>query len=200
MQLDDLENQSRHNNLRVMGLPKSFNSDSLQDICSSRIPSTLRIASPCIVERAHCLKTPFNDRCTDSLSPLFESHGQSQCLEIILQLKISLTWWPQDSSLCGLFAGSFTKTTCVALYQKKVKFTLAYPAIVHFTDPSGYLKSFSNLEEVTHYLQAYLHISMDVSSTTSPSHMVEPRDQRSPKKDPPKKIRLFNSSGHDRSH
>lgn len=87
---------------------------------------------------------------------------------------------------------------CQALFQKGVKFTLAYQATLHFTDPSGDPKSFSHPEEASHYLQAYLHIPMDTSNGPAPPRTTEPRDQRSPRKDPPKRFR-FSNSGRNKS-
>lgn len=54
---------------------------------------------------------------------------------------------------------------CASLYQKRIKFTLAYQAILLFSDPAGDPK---NLEEAMQYLQAYLHIPMDTSAPPIP--------------------------------
>lgn len=84
---------------------------------------------------------------------------------------------------------------CAALYKNKIKFTLAYPAILRFTDPSDNSKSFSHPEEAMHFLQAYLHTPVDTSAPSTPSRLPEPRDQRSPKNDPAKKLCLTDFYG-----
>lgn len=134
--LDDFENQSRGNNLRVIGLPKSFNSDSLQDICTSDIPSTLGITSLCIVERAHRMETPSNEErtpqpvivsyldYTDRVNVL-KSFRNSKSLQIDgFKLLLLVDYSQEVSRRWKAF-----QPICAALYQKGVKFTLAYPAI-----------------------------------------------------------------------
>lgn len=56
--LDDLENRSHRNKLRVISLPESYNSESLLELGTVRIPAALGITAPCVVERAHRLGAP----------------------------------------------------------------------------------------------------------------------------------------------
>lgn len=53
--LDDLENRSRRNNIRIVGLPEQYKATDLKDICKQTIPKTLGIKTICTVERAHRL-------------------------------------------------------------------------------------------------------------------------------------------------
>lgn len=48
--LDDIENCSRRNNLRIIGLPESFSNAQLADICVVTIPEQLSLRAPCIIE------------------------------------------------------------------------------------------------------------------------------------------------------
>lgn len=148
--LDDLENMSRRNNLRLIGLPGSFNDDSLHNICTKRIPNTLAIDSRCTVERSHCLETPLNDRCTqrpvivrylnyiDRVN-IFKSFQNSKSLQLDVQKLLNFTDYSQEVS-CRRKA---SQPICQALYQNGVKFTLAYPANLRFTEPSGYPELFT---------------------------------------------------------
>lgn len=53
--LDDLENRSRRNNIRIVGLPEQYKASELKDICEQTIPKALGIKTTCTVERAHRL-------------------------------------------------------------------------------------------------------------------------------------------------
>lgn len=44
----DLDNCSRRDNLRVIGLPESYTPQQLQNICSHKIPRNLGLKQPCI--------------------------------------------------------------------------------------------------------------------------------------------------------
>lgn len=50
--LKDLENRSRQNNLRLIGLPESVPANELQVICEVDLPATLNVNGRCRVERA----------------------------------------------------------------------------------------------------------------------------------------------------
>lgn len=102
----------------IIGLPESFNSDSLQEICEVRILCALGISTPCIVERTCRLGGPSNEK-------------HIPCHILVRYLNYSDRVYPE----------------ILALYQKGVKFTLAYPAILNFTDPSGDSKKKSHPED-----------------------------------------------------
>lgn len=73
--------------------------------------------------------------------------------------------------------------SCNTLFQKGIQFTLAYPAILKFTNQSGEPNSFTHPGKATNYIQAYLYISMDIQPPAAPSLSPNNRDLRSPKKD-----------------
>lgn len=60
--LGDIENRSRRNNIRIVGLPESIKTAALFKICNETIPKELGINRPCTVERAHRLGGIKNDR------------------------------------------------------------------------------------------------------------------------------------------
>lgn len=52
--IEDLENCSRMNNLRIMGLPETYKHTSLDlDIYVTHIPEVLGLHFKCVPERAH---------------------------------------------------------------------------------------------------------------------------------------------------
>lgn len=60
--IDDLENRSKRNNLRIVGLPETYKPRDLLHLCAHDIPKALGIKKNCEVERAHRLGTPQTDR------------------------------------------------------------------------------------------------------------------------------------------
>lgn len=53
--MEDLENLSRRNKLRLVGLPKTIPAQELQVICEVDLPAALQMERRCRVERAHCI-------------------------------------------------------------------------------------------------------------------------------------------------
>lgn len=173
--LDDLENRFRRNNPWVIGLPESYNVDSLADICSTHIPCTLGISSPFTVERAHQLGAPSKDRCTprpvivrflnyaDRVN-ILKSFSNSKSLQLDSYKLLSFADYSQEvSRRCKA-----SQPICAALLQKGVKFTLVNPAILRLSDPAGDPKTHSHPEKAMQYLQALLYIPMDTSAPLTP--------------------------------
>lgn len=50
--INDLENPSRGNNLRIIGLPEAYKMANLHRLCTEYIPKVLGIKHICTVERA----------------------------------------------------------------------------------------------------------------------------------------------------
>lgn len=53
--IDDLENRSRRNNLRIIGIPESYKATYKMRLCIKAIPKALGLHNTMPVERAHCL-------------------------------------------------------------------------------------------------------------------------------------------------
>lgn len=51
--LEDLENCSHCNNLRMVGLPKSIKHSDLHNICEADLPQALGLTHKCRIDRAH---------------------------------------------------------------------------------------------------------------------------------------------------
>lgn len=171
------------------------------------ISHALGITMPCIVKRAHQLGPPSNDRGIPR--PVIVRYlNYSDRVNILKSFRNSKSLQLDGHKLL-LFAGYSPEISLkrkafqpirAALYQKGVKFTMAYPPILRFTDPSGDSKSLPHPEEAQQYMQAYLHILIDTLAPSTPSHLATPRDQHSPSKDLAKKCCLSDSSGCNKTH
>lgn len=60
--MDDLENRSQRNNLRIVGLPETYKAQDLMQLCALKIPKALGLKKQCDVERAHRLGNPQAER------------------------------------------------------------------------------------------------------------------------------------------
>lgn len=60
--LDDLENRSRRNNLRIVELPESYVKQILLNITQMEISKALGLPQQCMAERAHRLGLPQSNR------------------------------------------------------------------------------------------------------------------------------------------
>lgn len=200
--LDDLENRTRHNNLRVIGLPEAYNSGTLTELRPTLIPEALCIATPCIVERARRVGAPSNDRRSPrSINVRYLNYSdrvvilKSFCNAKSFQLEVHKLFIFADYSQEVSRKRKAFRSICTALHLKGLKFTLSYPATLRLTDQAGETKSFTHPEEAASYLQTCLHIPQDVSSMEINRCPEGPRDQRSPSKGPPKRFRCSNTPG-----
>lgn len=200
--LDDQEKHSRRNNLRIIGLPEAYNSSSLTELCNTRIPAALGITTPCIVERAHRMGAPSNDR--RSPRPTIVRHLKYLDRVAILKSFRNVNFFQLEGHKLLIFADYSQEVSCKhkvfqpicsALHLKGVKFTLAYPAILHLTNQAGETKSFSHPEDAASYLQVHLHIPQELSPMDTSRYPKGPREQRRPRKDPPKRILYSNNPG-----
>lgn len=60
--VDNLENRSRRNNLRPIGMPETVKPSELHKICEETLPKALGIYRKIVVRRAHCIGAPQPDR------------------------------------------------------------------------------------------------------------------------------------------
>lgn len=87
---------------------------------------------------------------------------------------------------------------CAELYKRGIRFTLAYPAVLRLQAPDGEQIILQSLDKANAFLQ-----SLSPSHTASDSYADRvkhgPREQRSPRKDPPKRLKpsaLLDQPGH----
>lgn len=83
---------------------------------------------------------------------------------------------------------------CAELYKRRVHFTLAYPAILRLQVPYGEKLNFQSPEKVNGFLHS---LSLSPRQTPSKTYAEKvkygPREQRSPRKDPPKRLKHTSS-------
>lgn len=60
--IDDRENRSRRNNLRIVGIPETVKPADLNRLCKETIPQAMGINKRIKVERAHRIEAPQSDR------------------------------------------------------------------------------------------------------------------------------------------
>lgn len=161
--LEDLENRSRRNNLRLLGLPEGVKAQALKEICKLDLPKALGLDGKHKVERAHRIGT-LPDQ---SNSPSRSSNNPTQrprpvimryldyCdKEAILRayrarrgplrikgqvILLFADYSAQVAKLRREFSG-----LCSALYRCQIKFQLQYPATLRVAMPDGTSAVFSD--------------------------------------------------------
>lgn len=99
--LEDLENRSRRNNLRIIGVPETVKLNDLLKLCEKTLPRALGMTGKMMVEWAHRIGA-------------IQTQGTRK---------------------------PFSKI-CSQLYTRKIKFTLAYPAVLQMMALNGKQLSF----------------------------------------------------------
>lgn len=185
--IDDLENRSRRNNVRIVGLPESYQSSALNELCATTIPEALDIPSPCLVERAHRIGPPRDD--TSSPRPVIARYLNYADRLSVLQRYRNQRTLDVDGHRLLLFADysaevakkrkSFNEV-CSSLVQKQIRFTLAYPAVLYFNATDGKRISFTDPKEAMHFLNR-MEIGVGSPSTLPRRLPRSPRTPRSPR-------------------
>lgn len=156
--LDDLENRSRRNNLRIVGLPESYPQQALTELCQRKIPSLLGITRNCIVERAHRLGTQHPDQKVPRQT-IVKYLQYPDKAEILTNFKSKkrLTFEGHNLLLFADYSMEVTRKRklfspiCTSLFEKNVRFSLAYPAILRFASKEGRQLIFKDPEEAKNY-------------------------------------------------
>lgn len=181
--MDDLENRARRNNLRIIGLPETYKPSALTAICSELIPKALGINRSCIVERAHRLGAPYKEG-SRARPIIVKFLNYSDKAHILQQFRESRALVIEGHKLL-LFADysielskkrkSFQKM-CTMLHEKRVKFTLAYPATLKIQLENGNQHVFQDPSEAEIFVDS-IHI-------TNPPVTPSPKAQRTPGRAP----------------
>lgn len=170
--LDDLENRSRRNNLRFIGLPERIPASRLRHICEYDIPSALDMEGPCKVERAHRVgperldapsdKSDRSTRPRQVIAKFLDYSEKEALLRAYRRKQYPLKIEGHQILIFGDYSAevvrkrkAFSKI-CTSLYMKKWKFQLQYPAVLRVTHPDGTTKSFQDHLEAESYLRDLL--------------------------------------------
>lgn len=155
--VDDLENRSKRNNLRIVGLPEAYTNSDLTRLCSVTIPEALGLQSPCVVERA------LQQREGGGAKAAIAKYLNYADKALILQRFRSKRNLTIDGHAVLLFADysievsrkrrEFSKI-CTKLFENQIRFALAYPAILNVTTSTGQQLTFRDPREAEEYLES----------------------------------------------
>lgn len=146
--VDDLENRGRRNNLRLVGIPESIKPIDLNRLCAVTIPKALGMDKPCRMEWAHrigpLIQTQKNPRQVivkyleyGEKADIMQKYKNTRDLQIEGQnLLIFADYSAERTRKRKLFS-----KVCTQLFNKRLKFTLAYPATLHFQSTDGTQKT-----------------------------------------------------------
>ena len=199
--MEDLENRSRRNNLRIIGLPETYKPGSLLDICSTALPESLGLGRKCVVERAHRIGAVSEDRARPR--PVIARYLNYADRMDVLQSFRKARAAELDGHKLLIFADYSVEVSrkrkefqpmCAELYKRGIRFTLAYPAILRLQTPNGDQLTLQSPDKARAYLQS---LNADRTSSVTYADRVKqgPRDQRSPRKDPPKRLKPTTAPG-----
>lgn len=207
--LDDLENHSRRNNLRIIGLPESIPASHLTNICAKTIPEQLGLRIPCTVERAHRMGQYSDTRAKPrhvivkylnyaDKNAIMQKFRRTRSL-VVDGAKLLLF---ADYSIEVMKQRKAFSSVCSTLHRTQTRFSLAYPAVLRVQTSEGEQLTFHTPEEAETYL-TNRSSEMEHSAATegSPSSSSQhaygpPKHPRSPTKPPYKRSRSTNQEDH----
>lgn len=210
--LDDLENRSRRNNMRIIGLPESVTNNQLANICAKVIPEQLGLRIPCAVERAHRIGQYMESRTKPRhVIVKYLNYADKTAIMQAFRRTRSLSL---DGSKLLLFADYSIEVMkqrkafsaiCTTLHRDQVKFSLGYPATLRIQTKSGEHLTFSSPEEADRYLASadagMDHTNSAEDSSSSPATSSTSRKQPgSPIKQPYKRSRVAHRTDPSNSH
>ena len=193
--LDDLENRARRSNLRFVGVPESLQSSALSEFCSSRIPEALGLAGPYMVERAHRMGAFNSDR--NSPRPIIAKYLNYADKSLISQTFRQARQLQIDGVKILVFADYSIEVSkkrkafqqvCSELFKQQIKFSLAFPAILRLKAPNGEQLTFHDPSEAEAFVRSRL-ADPHPHSPSKAAPLNRPLDQRSPRKESPKRFR-----------
>lgn len=173
--VDDLENSTRRNNLRVVGLPESVKPAELQNICEEIIPKALGIHRKMVVERAHCIGAAHKSRRGPrQVITRYLIYNDKSLLLQKLRNKRDLCVYGQELHLFSDYSAKVSRRRkqfskiCSQLHQQQIKFTLAFPANFHLMAPNGKQYTFFDLENAEAFLSGLEQETEQISPTHTP--------------------------------
>lgn len=172
--MDDLENRSRRNNLRVVGLPETILMKDLQRFCELDLPHALGIDRSCRVERAHRIgrndPARTSSRNDGNLPPrqvIMRFLDYNDKVDIIrsfrrraepLMLKGSKVLLFEDFSAEVAGRRRAFSSICSRLYRQKIRFRLLYPATLLVSPEGTSSQTFHTVAEAEQALPLFLRM------------------------------------------
>lgn len=163
--IDDLENRSRRNNLRVMGIPESVLASDLPKYLVELFSPLLRAGGDVEgekihIERAHRVGSkPLTDsrprvvlvkllHFPQKETVLRTARAQGGLVVENLRIRVAQDYSLQLSQRCRAYA-----PLCQKLIERQIKFTVQYPARLHIF-VEGRRKIFDSAEDATPYVES----------------------------------------------
>uniref|UniRef100_A0A6I8QT02 L1 transposable element RRM domain-containing protein n=1 Tax=Xenopus tropicalis TaxID=8364 RepID=A0A6I8QT02_XENTR len=140
--IDDLENRSRRNNLRLVGIPESVKGTELEQLLKIELPKMLNMEearSHYLIERYHRIGPP---PLKDSNRPrqiIFKLLNYADKMNILAAYRKTKDLHYQDHHIMlfqDFSCKEFSKV-CQALINRNINFSLMYPAKLKIFLPSG---------------------------------------------------------------
>lgn len=199
--------------MRVIGLPESLSNVQLTDICTNIIPEQLGIRTPWVIERVHRIDQHTEQRAKPR--PVIVRYLNYADKNAILQkFRCSHTLSVEGADL--LLFGDYLievmrqckafSSICSTLYSSHIKFTLAYPAVLHIQSPTGEHLTFSSPADAEQYINnpsdmdTEVNNSAETLSTVGKSSRASSRKQHSPEKPAYKRGRFANQAKGSENH
>lgn len=159
--LEDLENRSRRNNLRMVGLPESVPQKDLQHICEIDLPKTLGLSHACRVERVHRIgpDRSSSDARSDrnrntprqTIMKFLDYNDKQDILRAFRKRGAPLELGGAKLLLFEDFSADVARrrrefsSLCTRLYAQKIRFRLIYPATLLVNPPEGPPRSYKSV-------------------------------------------------------
>lgn len=169
LKVDDLENRSRRNNLRLVGLPELVSPSDLQYICEVEIPKALGLDHRCRVERAHRIGPDRRIQSTDTdreqrpprqvIMRFLDFNDKSEILRVfrkrdtrLLLRNVKVLLFEDYSAEVAKKRRTFSEI-CSQLFRKKIRFRLQYPTTLLVFWGTGPPQSYVSTEDAEHALR-----------------------------------------------
>lgn len=161
--VEDLDNRSRNNNYYNEDYRSAGILPQLQYLYT-KIPRNLGLRQPCVLERGHRIGPPNVERASPRpvivrylnyadkalLLKAYRKQGELQYMWMDINCLCSRSSSAEVSRKRKAFAQVFS-----TLYQKRLKFTLAYPAVLYVLSKSRKNKTFHTPIEAEQFLKKY---------------------------------------------
>lgn len=159
--LDDMENRSRRNNVRFIGIPEGREGGEVVKFLEDLIPELLDIEGKCEIERAHRVASQ-QSRPGDRPRPILAKFLRSTDRDAVLRAarnKGKLSWgnnnimlFPDYSKATQLKRDKF-KECKKRLHDREVSFRMLYPAKLNIETKDG-VKTFECPKKATAFIDA----------------------------------------------
>lgn len=180
--LESLENRSRLNNIHIVGLPETSKAADLHKLCVIDITKELGMVRECMVERAQRLGILQAERKGPrQVIVKYLNNGnkaaimQKFCSKHNLKIEGTILLIFADYSIELSKKRKLFSKVCTQLYHKQIRFSLAYPAVIHVSLPNGGQRLSRIIQKLKVFLIACKQHRGDVTPEQAEPYNSEPR-------------------------